>query len=148
MQNFAFRPARLLRLRETTLKSEQARLAQEQAQAAALRAELEQLQESADRAGNAAKSQQWVNPADLAHMHHFHEGVRKQTVLLNKRIANQDEAVRKQQAAVMDANRAVKLLEKLREKKFSEWKQEAAREEDRLIDDFVSAKWNRDSNRV
>jgi flagellar protein FliJ len=140
---FDFRLARVLRLREATLRTEQFALQQARVRLAELQAELEALKRSVENAGRQVKAETWVRPEELANLQHYAKRVERESKEWLTRIAAQDDIVLKQQTLVLDAQRKVRLLEKLREKKRAEWKIEADREDNKTTDDFLAAQWVR-----
>ena len=57
-------------------------------------------------------------------------------------MVNQEMIAEKKRALVREAMQKVKLLEKLREKKFDEWKEQAEREEENANDDINVSRFN------
>jgi hypothetical protein len=93
LQKFDFRLARILRMREATLASEQVALERARARQVELEAELEALKKSAAAAGRAVKAEKWVRPAELANLSHYAQRVDRETKEWSARIAAQADAI-------------------------------------------------------
>ena len=139
MRKFDFRPARLLRMREATVRAEQSILDAARARRAELEAELEALKDSAANAGRAAKAETWVRPAELANIDSYTARINREIKEWTARVAAQNEAVRKQELVLVEARRNVRLLEILRDQRRAEWQAEADREAERFTEDFIAA---------
>jgi flagellar export protein FliJ len=146
VQKFEFRLARVLRLREAKLRTEEFTLQQTRARLSEVQAELDALKRAAENAGQEVKAETWVRAADLSNLQHYAKRLEREAKECSARIASQEEVVKKQAAVVMDAQREVSLLEKLREKQRLEWKIEADREAENIVGDFLAAQWARRQN--
>jgi flagellar export protein FliJ len=143
MRKFEFRLARVLQWRESILKTEQAALQNARARKALMLAELDSLKRSAAQAGSAVKASEWVSAAELAHLHHFHRRVERESAGCKARITAQEELIAKQEANVVIAQRNVRLLEKLRDQKLQDWQIESIKDAEAVTQDFISAQWAR-----
>ena len=128
MKKFHFSLAAALKLRESQLQAERTKLqqlfAEEQSSKDAL------LGIAADRRGAAAFIQDSpsVTATDLRALSTFTMGADAREAALHQKMARQARAIQEQKARVMQAERKVRLLTKLREKKFESWTQEVNRE--------------------
>ena len=68
-------------------------------------------------------------------------GARKRHAL---KLVEWQERAAKQQQAVVEARRRVRLMEKLEERRLREWKQALDREQENLSSELYLARWKRD----
>ena len=137
MKSFRFSLDRVLDWRRMQLEIEENRLRQYAAALAAVdraRAELEVQAVSVD-----AEIRRWTSVAggDLSALEEFRRGVREQEATLATRRADAAREVALQQAAMLEARRRCRLLERLKDRRWSEWK--AA--EDREVDELAAESW-------
>lgn len=128
MKKFHFTLAAALKLRENQLEAERTKLQQLFAEEQGSKAALESI--AADRRSAAAFIQDSpsVTATDLRALSTFTMGADSRTAFLHEKMARQARAIQEQKARVMQAERKVRLLTKLREKKFDAWTQEINRE--------------------
>ena len=139
MQKFQFRAAGLLRLREVQLDNAQAELHRRKQAAAQLAEELAAIERAIAEGGQQIKSQPWVDPASLANLSQHRASLDRARKQCLANLEAQQQRVQDQENVTREANRAVRLIEKVRERKQSEWQTEADREAGREIDDFQSS---------
>jgi hypothetical protein len=65
-------------------------------------------------------------------------------ISLDRRRVQSGEEILKQRARVVDANRRVKLLEKLKDRRLVEWRLAWQRETDSLASEAFLARWQRE----
>ena len=143
MKPFQFRLARVLHLREGQLKTEEAKLEQLLLERARMESERDALEASLERARASVKSQQFVNPADLVTLQLYDARVQRERKQWATRLTAHNNKVEAQKASVIEARGRVRLLEKLREKRETEWRSENDRALEELAADFSAAQWLR-----
>jgi hypothetical protein len=141
MKAFHFPLERVLSLRRTQLELEDARFRQSAAALAAIdraRAELGAAAVAADLEVRSAAS---IAGADLAALDEFHRHVRSQEHMLAGRRAERVRELAAQEAAMHEARRRCRLLERLRERRRAEWKTENDRELEQVAAESYLARW-------
>jgi len=141
MKSFQFRLERVLALRRTQLELEDARFRQCVAAVAAVdraRAELDATAVAADLDVRGAVS---IAGADLAALDEFHRHVRSQEQVLAERRAERTRELAAQEAAMLEARRRCRLLERLRERRLAEWKEENDRELEQVATESYLSRW-------
>jgi flagellar export protein FliJ len=141
MRRFEFRLARVRDFRRQQLELEEAKLERINAERQELETETSRLDnETAQTRGSlmvttAAEARELV-AADL-YLRHL-AATRKRH---EERIAAWQARVRRQQAAVIEARRRVRLMEKLEEHQFRDWTTETEREQENLSSELFLARW-------
>lgn len=143
MKSFQFRLQRVLQLRESEVKKEEAELERLYNERVKLEQERDALAESVNRMSGAAYGQQFLHPSQLMSLDRYKQHVKKELVAFASKLTKQQAEVDKQQHKVVEARGRVKLLEKLREKQQEQWEAERDRELDELVADFSTAQWLR-----
>lgn len=128
MKKFHFSLAAALKLRESQLQTEKTKLQQLFAEEQALKDAVQSL--AADRRDAAAFIQDSpsVTATDLRALSTFTTGADSRDAALREKLVRQAKSIHEQKARVMQAERKVRLLSKLREKKLDVWTQEVNRE--------------------
>jgi hypothetical protein len=143
MKTFQFRLASVVRIREMQLRVEEAKLEQLFSQKARIEAELENLQQSLAQSWNVSKTRPTLLRSDLSAMNALVEQSKRDGARFRTRLAAQEELISKQHSVVVEIRRNLRLLEKLKLKRQSEWQVEADRELAALVDDTINARWSR-----
>lgn len=143
MRSFHFRLQRVLRLRETEAKSEEAKLEQARQVLHGYESALQALLRSADSSQRCAKEAKFVQSFALAALDRYEGQVKREQEQWRSRIAAQESAIAGQRQLVVAARRKVELLKKLRDAQAAEWQAEANRELEQTIADFSAAEWSR-----
>lgn len=144
MKAFYFRLQRVLQLRETEVKTEEAKLEYLYSERTRMESERDALNNSVDRMSSAVRGQQFLRPSDLVALDQYKEHVKRELVRFAQKLAAHETEIEKQRARVTAARARVKLLEKLREKRHNEWGTERDRELEELAADFSTAQWLRE----
>ncbi len=128
MKKFQFSLAAALKLRESQLQVERTKLQQLFAEEQSLKNAVESL--AADRRDAAAFIQDSasVTATDLRALSTFSVGADARATFLREQLTRHAESIHEQKARVTQAERKVRLLAKLREKKLDAWTQEVNRE--------------------
>jgi flagellar export protein FliJ len=135
MKSFQFRLAAALRLREAQAQIEQTKLAQLLAEEQKIKNFLEALQEERRNELGRLHGAKEVSALELRSLSSFLVGLESRTLDLQNALAKQSRIVQEQRLRVLRAQRNVRLLVKLREKKLREWTLEAEREIENIAQD-------------
>ncbi len=132
MNAFRFRLAKVLDWRRTELSLAETRFRRQTATVAALEQARAALDASAVRAEMLVRDSPHIEGADLAALDAFRRHVaQRRTALLASRAQAQRE-LDALQAAMLEARRRFRLLERLRDRRLAEWKEASDRELDEL----------------
>lgn len=143
MKAFRFNLERVLALRETEAKAEEAKLQQLYADRARMEAERDTLIASFEGSAAAIQTQSVVNPSELTMLGAYKLRVEQEKKQLTAKLIAHEQLIAKQQKRVVEARARVRLMEKLREKRKAEWQAAADRELEELAADFSAAQWLR-----
>jgi flagellar export protein FliJ len=139
---FRFNLERVLELRRRQLEAEENRFRR---QTAAL-AELDAARADLEAAGAAAEREvrAWHPLAgqDLAALAEFHLHVSERGEDLRRRRAECERELAARQRDMLEARRRCRLLEKLKERRFTEWQAAESREIEALAAEAFLARWN------
>ncbi len=145
MQPFRFSLDRVLSWRRTQLGLEEARFKQE----IAAMAEIDRLRAEADAAGVKAemsvRGRHPVTGADLSALAEFRRAIQARKAEIAARRVEQVRRIAAQEAALMDARRRCRLLERLKERRQEEWRSATGRELEELASESFLAQWARRS---
>jgi flagellar export protein FliJ len=140
MSGFRFRLARVLEWRQTELALAETRFRRQTAALAALDRARAALDASAIRAEMQVREAPRIEGADLAALHAFRQHIaRSRAALAASRVQAQRE-LDALQAAMLEARRRFRLLERLRDRRFAEWQEAADRELEQLASESHFAK--------
>jgi flagellar export protein FliJ len=143
MQRFRFRLESVLAWRRLHLELEETKLQRlfeelRRVDLAGQRLDAEKAQE--ERAVLYAAS---VEARELAALESYRQHVRREKERLRKERADCQARVAAQRGLVLKAERDVRLLEKLREKRLGEWQAAADKEQEALASELFLAQWHR-----
>jgi hypothetical protein len=128
MKKFNFSLAAALKLRESQLQTERTKLQQLFSEEQGLKNAVESLAADRRYAADFIQNSPSVNATDLRALSTFSMGADARATNLREQITRQAKSIQEQKARVMQAERKVRLLAKLREKKLDSWTQEVNRE--------------------
>jgi flagellar export protein FliJ len=128
MKNFRFRLDQVLRWRRTELDLEEGRLKQLHAAVAALDLERAALESARDDAGRSLFSQAAIYGADLQLLASYRDAVRRQSARLVQNRTAREAELAAQKEKLLESRRRFRLLEKLKERKLTEWQYETERQ--------------------
>jgi flagellar export protein FliJ len=141
VKRFEFRLARVRDFRRQQLEAEEAKLEM-------LRAERQKLEEESLRLENEATGTRKslmvtgsVEAQDLVAADRYLRYLATEMKRQAAKMADWQERTAKQQQAMVEARRRVRLLEKLEEKQLRLWKEEADREQENLSAELYLARW-------
>jgi hypothetical protein len=148
MQRFQFPLQRILDWRRTQLEIEEGKFRQRGEALAAVdraRAELEAQVVHTER-----EVRRWdsVGGADLRALDEYRKYVRAEEARLAADRAERARAVAAQQAAMLEARRRFRLLERLKDRRLAEWKTACDRELDEIAAESYLAQWGNAGRRV
>lgn len=135
MKSFQFRLAGALRLRETQEQLERSKLSQLLAEEQKIKNFLAALQQERQNELSRLYEANQVAAEELRSLSSFLVGMESRTLDLQNALARQTRIVQEQRIRVLRAQRNVRLLVKLREKKLREWTAEAEREIENVAQD-------------
>lgn len=141
MTAFRFRLERVLELRRTQLEMEEMKLRQRTAALAALDRERAAIEAAAVSAEVEVRRWTSVAGGDLAALEEFRAHSRSQQQLLAARRAQAARDLGAQQAAMLEARRRCRLLERLKERRWSDWKAASDREVEEIAAESWLAQW-------
>ncbi len=146
MKAFSFSLERVLRWRMTTLKTEQVRLEGIRFHLEQARIEKEKLSQSLADAKQSISGQGLLTGADLRNIDSYAARLGKQVELTDRKMSSLSEAIAKQLLVVSGADRNVRLLERLRERRVAEWQAGMNKESEEESSDFSAAQSQRGKN--
>ncbi len=143
MQPFRFSLDRVLSWRRTQLGMEEARFKQE----IAAMAEIDRLRAEVDAAGVKAemcvRGRRPVTGAELSALGEYRRAIQARKAEIAARRVEQVRKIAGQEAALMEARRRCRLLERLKERRNEEWRSAAGRELEELASESFLAQWVR-----
>lgn len=144
MKAFRFRLQRVLDLRNLQLKTEETKLEQLIRQCEEKQAQWKMRQASLNEAYSANRSSSYLHSSELVALGHFSRRIERECRQLTAGIEADAKLVAQQRAAVVQARSRVRLLEKLKEQRRTEWQAESERELETLAGEFSAAQWLRE----
>ena len=143
MKRFEFRLARVRELRRRQLEVEEAKLEVLRAERQQLEAESLRLENEATGTRNSLMVTGSVEAQELVAADHYLRSLAAARKRQAAKLADWQARTSKQQQAMVEARRRVRLLEKLEEKQLRLWKEEADREQDNLSSELYLARWKK-----
>jgi len=144
MRSFRFPLQRVLELRRTQLEIEKARNKQCLAAVAALDRARAELEASGIQAEVQVRKWNPVAGKDLAALSAFRGAVRDKEKAIAARRVESSKAADAQMAVMLQAQRRCRLLERLRERRLSEWRTAEDRDLEQLATESYLARWARE----
>lgn len=144
MNAFRFRLDRVLEWRRKQLDAEEEKVRLRAAAVDAVDRERAELEAASISAEIEVRRRDGVTGADLAALDHFRRHARAEEHRLESRRAECARELAAQQAAMLEARRRCRLLERLKERRWSEWKAASDRELDQAAAESYLARWGRD----
>jgi flagellar export protein FliJ len=145
MKRFQFQLASALNWRRQRLETERARLEEMVGRRMAVQSKLEQSGQRWEQSRESIVSKAGVTAFDLSALESFRRAVEHEKTRLGNEMAALDRRIEAQRKRVQEADRQCRLLEKLKDRRFDEWRKLAAREEETEASGLYLAKWNRES---
>jgi hypothetical protein len=145
MNAFRFPLQKALDWRRTQLEIEEVRYKQQSAELAALDRQQAETEASGIRVETEVRAWPSIAGSDLAALDRFRLRIKKEEArIADQRLAAARKAT-EQQEKMLEARRRARLLERLREKRLTEWQSAQAKELDALAGESYLAQWNRSS---
>lgn len=149
MKKFQFRLDPVLRMREARLEAERRKLQQIMAEQQRIKQELARLGQERVEAGKfLERTEGGVGATELRALSGFLLGQRARGTLLRERTEAVAKVANEQRKRVLAAERDARLLEKMRERKLAEWKQEMDRELEAVAQDAWTSARFRERNQA
>ena len=143
MKRFAFRLARVRDFRRRQLEIEEAKLEILRAERRQLEAESLRLENEMAGARNSLMVTGSVEAQELVAADHYLHCLATEKKRQAEKLAGWQQRSAKQQQAMVEARRRVRLLEKLEESQLRLWRAEAEREQENLSAELYLARWGR-----
>lgn len=141
MKRFEFRLQKVMEWREKQLELEDARLKQHVAGIASLDQARAGLESEGLQAEVQLRSSASVSGQDLAALAGFRQHIRMRGIQLAAQRAEAQKQLEAQQRVMLEARRRCRLLERLKERRLSEWQAACDRELDALASESFLARW-------
>jgi len=143
MTNFRFSLEKALDLRRLQLELEEAKFQQQAAALLALDRERDQMRASRANAEAHVRTDGWSYGCDLAALGAFGMHVQAKEKQLAQRRIEGETKLEERRAAMLEARRRLRLLEKLKERRKVDWSIAMNRELEELASESYLAQWNR-----
>lgn len=144
MKKFRFPLEKLLHYRRARLAAEQARLERILAEQQVLRERRAALEREDRTVMENLRQLPVLTAAELEAAAAFRRYAQAESVRLLSAEGELASRLERQREAVLEARRAVEVLERLREKKREDWRRELDREMEAQVAELVVARWRRD----
>jgi len=142
MQNFAFRLDRILRWRQEQFEAEEARLGTILAERERMETARNKLRKARDGAVDDLLTAGPMDGLELAALGGFRARLEKELETSSRQLQEVGRRLAAQKTRVVDAQRRVRLLEKLRRRKLDEWQTTLDREQQNFAGEAFLARWN------
>jgi len=143
MKNFQFRLERVLQWRRTELEMEQARLEQQLREVMELDSERAGIEAAGIRSELEVRAWRPLAGSDLAALAAFRRHIAAKQNQIEVRREEARRKLESRKAAMIEARRRSELLERLKQRRLSEWKAEADRELEELAAESYLARFVR-----
>lgn len=143
MKRFVFRLESVLRWRRSLFEQEQNRLHALVAERDAILLRLKELEELRQRAEQALLEAPAVTGSELTALEAYRRRLNLERARKQQELTDCEARIEAQRQRVLEAQRRVRLLERLRERRFSEWEAELNRELEALAAESYLARWKR-----
>ncbi len=143
MRRFRFALETVLRWRQSRLEAEQARLGELVTELERIRLRIRQAEEDAQAAARDVLGAGAIPAAELAALEAYLRRLVQERARLSRAEADCQARIAAQRECVVEAQRQVRVIEKLRERRFEEWRTELDRETETLAAEAYLAQWGR-----
>jgi flagellar export protein FliJ len=143
MRNFRFSLERILGWRSAELQAEEAALAPLFADRTRLEVAREQVRAARERAASDLVAAGAVDGRDLEALAGYRLRLERDLIAIEHRLAQRRQEIAAQRARVLEAQRRVRLLEKLRARRLAEWQTAWQRESENFAAETFLARWKR-----
>jgi len=143
MKRFRFSLESVRRWRQSRLEQEQALLQGLLAERAAIQERIRQRELERREAEQAVLGASFIQAGELAALEAHRRWLAQERARLEQAAADCENRIAAQREKVQEAQRKVRLIEKLKERRLAEWEAEAARELEALAAETYLAQWGR-----
>ncbi len=143
MKRFQFPLETVLRWRQSRLEAEQARLRELLAEREQIRLRIRQTEEDAQAAARDVLSAEGILAEELAALETYLRRLSAERARLRGAEADCEARIGRQRERVLEAERRVRVIEKLRERRLQEWRAEVDREIENQAAEAYLAQWGR-----
>lgn len=143
MKRFHFQPRTALEWRRGRMEREQAHLAGLEARRRELLSAMAALRQDWGDSRELVLSAPSIDSADLAALETYRQWVDRRQIELEGEAARLEAAIAAQRRTLLEASREFRLLDKLRERRFAEWKRLSETESEAEAGELYLAKWQR-----
>ena len=143
MKSFSFRLDRVMRLRETALRAEEEKLEQLRRRADRIEKDRDAAQQAFERTRDSVQGDNSLRGSDLRLLDFYRDRAARERVAFERQMAALAVEMERQNQAVVEARRALRLLERLRERRLAEWRAASDYELEALSADFSTSQWLR-----
>jgi flagellar export protein FliJ len=143
MQPFRFRLEKVLEWRRTQLELEEENYRRHTAVLAEIDRRRAELEASGIAAEQVLRAWNPVSAGELEALGHFRVHVRAKEIEMLVPRAEAQRRLAAQEAVLLEARRRLRLLEKLKERKLSQWRAAAAKELDEMAAEAYLATWDK-----
>jgi len=143
MKRFVFGLESVLRWRRSLFEQEQNRLRALVAERDAIGLRLRELEQLRQRAERALLEAPAVTGGELAALESYRRRLSAERARRQEELAGCERRIQAQRERVVEARRRVRLLERLKERRYAEWEAEANRELEALAAESYLARWKR-----
>lgn len=144
MKRFVFRLESVLRWRRSQFEHEQNRLRELAAERDRIRLRLRELDEDRRRQEHELLASGVLSGAELSALDAWRQRQRAERERCEQALGEAERRVAEQRERLLAARRRLRLLEKLKERRYAEWQAEADREMEALAAECHLARWGRD----
>jgi hypothetical protein len=146
LSRFRFSLDRVLSWRQTNLSIEEADLSRLRQQMIAIEMAVSNLADRSDREAEALRARKVFTGDDVMDLARTREWISKEGIRLHSAMADCTRAIERRTAAVTEARRQVRLLEKLRDRRQAGWRAETDRQLEELAGESAVAGWRRQNS--
>ncbi len=144
MKRFEFHLASALNWRSQRLAAEKARLEDLLGRRIQIRNRIEASGLQWEKSRENTLSKATISAFDLSALDSFRRALDHERARLENEMSELDLQIEGQRKKVVEADRQCRLLEKLRDRRYAEWRKLAEREWEKEASDLYLAKWNRE----
>jgi hypothetical protein len=141
MKAFRFPLDRALRIRRAQFEIELAKLQRFTRDREQVEVQARRIQMEAANTRRTIASQPLIVPGEISTMPDYQHGIKQGLLKLDRQCQELIKRVQEQQRQTVEAERKVKLLEKHRAKRFTEWETEMAKEQETFAAEAYLARW-------
>jgi hypothetical protein len=143
MKRFHFSLERVRQWRHVKLETEEAKLEQLIAAKQALLQQGEMLMERLVEAENAVWDGRSTDALQLRALDDFRQYIASENARLQRKIADAEHSIQKQRECVVEERRSARLLDRMRDRRHTEWEKDFDRELEALAAESYLARWVR-----